>query len=72
MQDYTHNFFGTWGFLLIEEKVYLVSHCHVKKALKIVIFFFQQIFVNFFFFSLIFFFKYKQLKIYEDSYFSFF
>ena len=24
---------GAWGFLLIDEKMYLVSHCHVKKLL---------------------------------------
>ena len=23
-------FFGAWGFLSIDEKMYLVSHCHIK------------------------------------------
>ena len=26
-------FVGPWGFLLIDEKVYLVSQCHVKRLL---------------------------------------
>ena len=30
---------GSWGFLLIDEKMYLVSHFHVKKiAVKFAIF----------------------------------
>ena len=33
MKDNAHNFFGAWGFLLIDVKVYLVSQCHVKKLL---------------------------------------
>ena len=27
------NIFEPWGFLSIDEKMYLVSHCHVKKLL---------------------------------------
>ena len=42
MQEYTQNIFGPWRFLLIDEKMYLVSHYHVKKnAVKFVIFFFK-------------------------------
>ena len=39
---------GVWGFLLIYEKMYLVSHCLVKTiAVKFVIFFFNKyIFFN--------------------------
>ena len=54
MQDYTQKQFGALGFLLIDEKMYLVRHCHVKKiAVKFIIFllnFFLYIFliVNFF------------------------
>ena len=33
MQDHTETNFGAWGFLLIDEKMNLVSHCHVKKLL---------------------------------------
>ena len=44
MQDYTHFFFGVRGFLLIDENMYLVSHCHVKN-----IFFYSQLW---FFFSI--------------------
>ena len=33
MHDYTQQKFGTWGISLIGEKMYLVSHCHVKKLL---------------------------------------
>ena len=46
-------FFGAWGFLLIVEKVYLVSQCHVKKiAMKFVKKKFQQIVFSFFFHEL--------------------
>ena len=38
MQDYTQHFFGAWRFLLIDENMYLVSHCYVKKAVKFVVF----------------------------------
>ena len=31
MQEYTQQKFGPWGSFLIDEKMYLVSHCHVKK-----------------------------------------
>ena len=31
MQDYTQIFFGALGFLIIDEKVYLISQYHVKK-----------------------------------------
>ena len=42
-------FFGAWGFLLIDEKVYLVSQCRVKKiALKFVIFFSTNFYFYFF------------------------
>ena len=34
MQDYTQKKFGAWGFLLMDERMYLVSHCHVKKLLQ--------------------------------------
>ena len=35
--------FGAWGYLKIEEKMYLVSHCQVRKiAVKFVIFFFNK------------------------------
>ena len=45
MQDYTKTKFGALGFLQIDEEMYLVSHCHVKKvAVKFYIFFVQQIF----------------------------
>ena len=44
-------FFEAWGFLLIEEKMYLVSHCHVKKIYKIC-----HIFFNKYFFFIIYFF----------------
>ena len=27
--------FGAWGFLLIDDKMYLVSHSHVKNSCKI-------------------------------------
>ena len=41
MQDYTK--FGAWGFLQIDEEMYLVSHCHLKKvAVKFYIFFFNK------------------------------
>ena len=30
MQDYTQIVFWSLGFLLIDEKIYLVRHCHVK------------------------------------------
>ena len=33
MQEYTQKNVGPWGFLLIDEKMYVVSHCHVKKLL---------------------------------------
>ena len=34
MQDYTHQKkLGAWKFLLIDEKMYLISHCHEKKLL---------------------------------------
>ena len=33
MQFYTLKKFGAWVFLLIDEKIYLVSNCHVKKLL---------------------------------------
>ena len=37
--------FGAWGFLLINEQMYLVSHSHVKKtAVKFVIFFCNKYF----------------------------
>ena len=25
---------GAWGFLLMDDKMYLFSHCHVKKMLQ--------------------------------------
>ena len=31
MQDYTQQKIEALGFLLIDEKMYLASHCHVKK-----------------------------------------
>ena len=37
--------FGPWRFLFIDEKMYLVSHCHVKKnAVKFDIFVFDNLF----------------------------
>ena len=42
--------FGAWGCLQIEEKMYLVSNCHVKKiAVKFVLFFFNKYFLIFLF-----------------------
>ena len=36
-------FFGAFGFLLMDEKVYLVSQCHVKKiTVKLSYFFFNK------------------------------
>ena len=41
--------FRARGFLVIDEKMYLASNCYLKKiAVKCVIFFFQQIILNFF------------------------
>ena len=38
MHDYTKKN-RAWGFLLIDEKMYLVGHCHITKiAVKFVIF----------------------------------
>ena len=38
-------FFGALGFLFIDEKMYLVSQCHVKKiAVQFAIFFFNNFF----------------------------
>ena len=43
-------FFGALGFLFIDEQVYLVSQCHVKKnCSEIFHIFLQQIFFNYFF-----------------------
>ena len=63
---------GAWGCLKLEEKIYLVSHCHVKKiAVKFVIFFFiNKLFFILFYFIVIVFCLYTKLKIYEDSCFS--
>ena len=33
MQGYTQKKFGAWGLLLMDEKMFLVSHFHVKKLL---------------------------------------
>ena len=34
MQDYTHQKkLGAWELLLIDEEMYLISHCHEKKLL---------------------------------------
>ena len=38
-----HKKFGPWGFLLIDEKMNLVSNCHVKKICEICRIFVQQI-----------------------------
>ena len=35
MQENTKKKFGVWGFLLIDEKMYLVSHSHVKIGCEI-------------------------------------
>ena len=70
MQYYTPKTIGAWGCLYIEEKLYLVSHCHVKKiAVKRVIFS-TNIFIIFLL-GLVFFIQ-KTTKINEDSYFSVF
>ena len=46
-------FFVVWGFLLIDEKIYLVSHFHViKMAVKFVRFFSTNNFMYIFFLNL--------------------
>ena len=41
MQDYTQQKnVAAWGFLLIDEIVYLVSQCHVQKKLRNLSYFF--------------------------------
>ena len=66
MQNYTQQKIEALGFLLIDEKMYLASHCHVKKIAvkfeKKIPFFYFFLFVNCVFFYT------KKLKIYEDSY----
>ena len=50
-QDYTQKNFGTWGFLLTDEKMYFVSHSHVKKiVVKFVILCINKYFFLFYFF----------------------
>ena len=45
MQDYTSKKIGAWGCLEIEEKMYLVNHCQLKKnCFEICNIFFQQIY----------------------------
>ena len=65
-------FVGPWEFLLIDEKVYLVSQYHVKNCSEICHIFFQQTIFYSFFMNFDGFFLYKKLKIYKDSYYSFF
>ena len=59
---------GAWGFLLIEENMNLVSHCHVKKKCCEIC----QFFVNKqpHIFLIVILFLYKKLKIHGDSCFS--
>ena len=33
MQDYTKTKIWSWGFLLIDEKMCLVSHCHEEEKM---------------------------------------
>ena len=55
MQDYTQQKIEALGFLLIDEKMYLASHCHVKKiAVK-----FEKKFPFFFYLLVVFFFIQK-------------
>ena len=61
-------FFVAFGYLFIDEKVYLVSQCHVKKiAVKFAIFYFNKyIFFYYFFMICDCFFHTKKIKIYKD------
>ena len=58
MQDNTQIFFGAWGFLLIDDILYLVRNCHVRKLLWNMSYFFQQIFLFIFFNCYCFFFSF--------------
>ena len=63
--------FGAWKCLYLDEEMYLVSHCHVKKiAVKFDILVFNKYFFYYFYFIVIIF-LIKKSKIYKDSYFHF-